>query len=153
MASHTYPTTKKNEPKKVEPRNEVLDAVYDLVDSNQVLVDTITSLVNERGGEVDYYGNYHRIIDDRRRGKAVKKLDGFYKLLHMKQVIAKETCPCGKHRGIKFIDNDTVVELMCPLQWWVRRSWMAFEEGKLSQFLSSTPLQTYIKKFSLLEKK
>jgi hypothetical protein len=56
-----------------------------------------------------------------------------------------DICPCGKHKGIQFRDRDeTVLDVMCPVDWWVRQTWLAYEKGTLSRFLKSTPLEKYL---------
>lgn len=73
------------------------------------------------------------------RAKYIRQLDG------MKKVIT-EKCSCGEHVGIRFIDeNGTVVEdSMCPADWWVYKSRLAYLDGELDTFLDTTPIETYL---------
>ena len=59
-------------------------------------------------------------------------------------------CPCGKHKGIQFIDSDNnIVEERCPRSWWVSLSRQAFIEGRLGEFQVTTPYGKYVNKYSL----
>jgi hypothetical protein len=73
------------------------------------------------------------------RAKYIRKLDT------MKKVIT-DKCTCGEHVGIRFVDeNGTVVEdHMCPKDWWVYKSRLAYLDGELDTFLDTTPIETYL---------
>lgn len=92
------------------------------------------------------FGNILR-IRDRQRGK-LRRLEEL-KRLSRKQKIKTEACPCGKHKGIRFLDDDgeTILDEMCPVDWWVRQTWLSFDRGALSDFLGSTPLEEYLRPY------
>lgn len=63
--------------------------------------------------------------------------------------VVVDTCSCGKHKGIRFVDkNEKVVEELCPLNWWVTQSKLAYRAGTLGSFVSSTPLDKYLKQYA-----
>lgn len=73
------------------------------------------------------------------RAKYIRQLDG------MKKVVT-EKCSCGEHVGIRFInENGEVVEdNMCPADWWVYKSRLAYLDGELDTFLDTTPIEKYL---------
>ena len=71
-------------------------------------------------------------------------------LTGLKQKIINKPCVCGKHKTLQFLDpNDNVIEELCPRSWWFKRSRIAMEDGKLTDFVSSTPEEVYLKAFKL----
>ena len=89
-----------------------------------------------------------------RRGKITRKnevesnMRDIQKLAQSRQSITPE-CPCGEHKGIRFVeqieDNEFVVlDEMCPMVWWRRMSRAALKNGRLSEFNASTPLNEYL---------
>jgi hypothetical protein len=97
----------------------------------------------------DLFFRVQRMTDAKARWK---RLDRIKMLTHCKQEITPE-CPCGEHKGLRFRDKEgNVVAELCPRAWWVSQSRLAFEEKHLSQFVASTPLDKYIKPFTLKKK-
>ncbi len=67
------------------------------------------------------------------------------------RMVTDGTCPCGKHKGILFYQNDVQVskESWCPVcvyLMWLRK---AMREGRASQFVQETPFSGFIANFSL----
>jgi hypothetical protein len=62
-----------------------------------------------------------------------------------------DVCPCGEHYGIMFTDDEGTVleENVCPLNWWVAMSRLAFIDGVYSQFLEKLPLSDYLAAYKL----
>ena len=67
-------------------------------------------------------------------------------------------CPCGEHAGIRFTDEHSknpdgsmriVAENVCPRDWYVSLSRLAFEEGNLSEFLKQNKLGDYLARYKL----
>lgn len=61
-------------------------------------------------------------------------------------------CTCGKHKGISFVDDntgETVVANMCPQAWWVSRSRLAFEDGKLPEFNKKYDLKKFLSMYQI----
>lgn len=73
------------------------------------------------------------------RAKYIRKLDGMQK-------VVTDKCSCGEHVGIRFVDEKgTVVEdNMCPKDWWVYKSRLAYLDGELDKFLDTTPIEKFI---------
>jgi len=73
------------------------------------------------------------------RAKYIRSLDG------MKKVVV-DKCTCGEHVGIRFIDESgTIVESnLCPKDWWIYKSRLAYLDGKLEEFLDTTPIEKFI---------
>ena len=55
-------------------------------------------------------------------------------------------CTCGEHVGIDFLDEDgeVVESSMCPRDWWVHKARLAYLDGKLSEFLKTTPIEKFV---------
>lgn len=77
--------------------------------------------------------------DISRRAEYIRKLDS------MKKVIV-DKCSCGEHKGIRFVDeNGSIAEdAMCPRDWWIYKSRLAFIDGTFDEFVESTPLEVYL---------
>ncbi len=60
-------------------------------------------------------------------------------------------CPCGRHTGIKFVDDKgtVVVENMCPKEWWIKQSRLAYSKGQLSQFLKDFEYSDYLSSYKI----
>jgi hypothetical protein len=58
-------------------------------------------------------------------------------------------CPCGQHQGIQFYNGHIIIENMCPQEWWIRQSRVAFEDGKLKQFINTTSCSVYLSAYSI----
>ncbi len=60
-------------------------------------------------------------------------------------------CPCGKHTGTKFVDNNgnVIVENMCPMKRWVKQSRLAYFEHRLGQLLVQTSLSDYLSGYNI----
>ena len=67
--------------------------------------------------------------------------------------LAQETtylCPCGKHMGVKLLDQCRVVEEnLCPVSWWVTLSQVAYEMGRLGQFRKDMPMDKFLCHYAL----
>lgn len=92
--------------------------------------------------------DFYRMEKRTKQAQRQKNLRYARKLEVCKKKITPE-CPCGEHKGIRFLDVDgNTIEERCPKSWWITLSRLAFEDGKLDQFVSSTPLTKYIKAYN-----
>jgi hypothetical protein len=81
---------------------------------------------------------------------AQKRLEHIRILSGCRQEITP-VCKCGQHRGIRFLNSEgKAIDEMCPQAWWIAQSRLAFEDGRLSQFAKSTPLDKYIRAYKLI---
>lgn len=84
-----------------------------------------------------------------------KRIDSSSKTEYTKRLVYLTTlkqkvsgvCQCGKHKAIHFMDGAETVETMCPVNWWVAQSYMAFVEKRLAQFNQSTPMTKYVQPY------
>lgn len=82
-----------------------------------------------------------------RESKTRRTLSRYKMLDNLTQKKTKE-CPCGEHLGIEFVTEDGErVDHLCPKHWWVMQTWLANEQGKLSAFVKSTPLDWYLGRY------
>lgn len=81
-----------------------------------------------------------RVEDNLRK---IKELTG------LKQKSAPQ-CPCGSnaHKGIRFLQDEVEVAVLCPKNWWLKQSRLALSEKRLSAFVESLPLEQYLKAYS-----
>lgn len=75
-----------------------------------------------------------------------KRLKNIEYLSTLKKEVTKK-CTCSLHAGINFIDTATgkiIEENMCPKIWYVHLCWLAFEQKRLKEFISSTPIEKFL---------
>jgi hypothetical protein len=73
--------------------------------------------------------------------KEARQREVRHNINHIRYLMSQERqptylCPCGQHFGMRFVDSlgTVIVDNMCPKDWWISMSRLAFDEGKLSQF-------------------
>lgn len=122
--------------------------LYRAVAKNTDLVAEL--LKRQRAADADPLDMRFFHMERQRRSREVRA--SLERIRHLKQCKQEITpcCPCGQHKGIRFVDNagNSVAEV-CPKSWWISQSRLAFEENRLGQFIKSTPLEKYIKPFVL----
>jgi hypothetical protein len=123
---------------------ELLQAVA----ANTELVSVVLQRMEEQQKD-PLISNFYPIEKERRTKEVKENL----KYVHFLSTLQQETtpvCSCGKHHGIRFIDSEgNVVTECCPVEWWVSQSRLAYEDGNLSGFITSTPLDKYIAPYRL----
>jgi hypothetical protein len=123
---------------------QILDILLAQTDALVSLTETIGQ--TRRDNEVNLVA-INRVVHQREKNLRLAKLRQMREKCEQEMV---DICPCGKHKGIRFIDeNKNNLGVYCPHMWWVSLSHLAFEEGRLSTFLTSTPLDKYIKGYRL----
>lgn len=132
----------------VQNHREVLGGVSELTDAvNQMLEETGKDPVQEltKTSNALYHSmkfaqaqKVRQNVDHRRR-------------LSKCRLTKTEVCPCGEHYGIMFTDDDGIVleNNVCPLNWWVTMSRLAYIDGVYSQFLENVPLADYLAAYKL----
>lgn len=125
-------------------KDEVTTSMVRAMTTNTEAVSELVQVIRaERAGdEVPYFGIHKR----RRRNEIALRSKHLDYLTHCKQKVTP-VCPCGKHKGIQFLDKGKVVEEVCPKSWWITQSRLAYDDGRLEEFTSSTPLSEYLSRF------
>jgi len=99
-------------------------------------------MVDKAGNEVSRYHRLQRMRQTQ-HGVAYNR-----RLAACKQTITP-VCSCGKHHGIQFIENDVVIDELCPQHWWLKLSRLAYEDHRLGAFMKEKPLSAYLQIFTL----
>jgi hypothetical protein len=116
------------------------------VQHNSVVV---SSLLNRMApDENSLWEDAQRVLARKQDTEKWRRLQHIEYLRRCRQEVTPQ-CACGKHKGIRFLDADVVVDELCPVAWWVKQSRLAFEKGILQQFQQSTPMETYLLSFIL----
>jgi hypothetical protein len=129
-----------------QSQNELLQAIKNNTTA-------VTHLLTQKDGDgsPECDNLPYRMEKRRKRDEGRKRLQHIRRLALCKQEITP-VCPCGKHKGLKFIENGVVIEERCPYSWWISQQRLAFEDRRLEQFVKSTPVSKYIRPY-MLEKK
>jgi hypothetical protein len=130
---------------KQKTQNQLMEAVA----VNTELTSEVLSLLVDRETDAMYstLDNYRTL---RLHGASAhrKRLTHIKALTSCKQKVVPE-CPCGKHKGIMFLDNNgEEIETRCPESWWLSLSRIAFEEHRLSSFVETTPRNEYLQLYT-----
>jgi hypothetical protein len=90
------------------------------------------------------------LLDKMDRAASVQKGIAYLRYLERCKQTVTDRCPCGQHKGIRFLDKDgNIIEERCPKSWWVSLSRIAYEDGNLSGFVESTPMETFLKLYGV----
>jgi hypothetical protein len=116
---------------------------------NQMLIEQRTAETGEARFNADGV-TLHRLNVDRQSRDARKRLNYIRQLADLRQVDTPK-CPCGNHSGIRFVNKqgDIIEDNMCPKEWWIKQSRLAFENGKLDDFVSLIPMKDYLFAYKL----
>lgn len=140
-------------------RIELLKA---MADSTQA-VNSLTRSNARVGAELQPDNTIFREQKYRRRLESHSNLR-YIKILADSPQTKIQECPCGNHQGVRFlehidslnidgktveVDHFVVVEELCPKDWWIKQTRIAFEGGYLSKFTKSTPLGLYLEGYKL----
>jgi hypothetical protein len=92
----------------------------------------------ERGDDPDLL--YWQRIQEKRTSSTNRNVE-YIRYLDVCRREFTALCSCGKHKGIRFIDQATqrvVEDNMCPTIWYIKKSRLAFAEGTLREFNASS---------------
>ncbi len=125
-----------------QSRTEVMESMAGLTRAVQVLSEAQTPQADL---DAAFYEKSKAIRHRQVRASVARKI--------WLSTLAQETtylCPCGRHMGVKLLDQGMVVEEnLCPITWWVTLSHVAFEKGVLKCFLKDMPMDKFVSKFAL----
>jgi hypothetical protein len=125
-----------------QSHTEVMQSVAGLTKAVQILAQAQTPQADL---DADFY----------QKSKAIRSRQVRQHVAHKVwlSTLAQETtylCPCGKHMGVKLLDQGRVVEAnLCPVWWWVTLSQVAYEMGRLGQFRKDMPMDKFLSQYAL----
>ena len=131
---------------KIEQETVLISTMVTLAQSVGVLADLRQrELTPDESGQA--YWHQQKSIRSRQVARNLTR----YRYLSTLTQVRTDRCPCGKHQGIQFKDQEgrIIEENYCPQWWWVAMSRMSFESGKHKDFHTKCPLDKWLKKYTL----
>lgn len=142
------PTGKEQQIAELRERDAIM---YAMGEQTKALKEVVVSLNREHIGQVE-----QNIAQERKRfymKSNNKNLEYLKYINELPKTITrkKNTCTCGKHKGLNFKEKDGSIVLanVCPVSWWVSSSRLAYNRGEeeYSKFLRETPLEKFLEAF------
>lgn len=141
-------------------RIDELEVVVGKIEQETVLINTMTTLaqsvnvladLRQRDLTSDEAGQTYWQQQKSIRSRQVARNLTRYRYMSTLTQVKTDRCPCGKHQGIQFKDQEgrIIEENYCPQWWWVAMSRMSFESGKHKEFHTKCPLDKWLKKYTL----